>query len=200
MGDFFKAGDMDESGIIRGAARILFAEEGEPFKPLGDAEKVKINVVADNDLDKMSLAWEGGADPIKDLFKWQHKIEAAMKPSPEWESIVHDILAGKPRKINRWQMAVAYERGTPDPFNEKPPRGSLRDSLRWIKDCALYPWRIATGRLERPSKWIYVFHNLELVKPEPEIEFHFTAKDEASEQIRRMERTAMRYAMFRGCW
>lgn len=136
-------------------------------------------------------------DPIKTLRGWQRQIQAVMKPDSAWEEVINDIMAGKPRKISRYKMAVVYEHGTPDPFNEKPPRGSLRDSLRWIWDCALYPWRIATGRLERPSKRLYVFHNLELVEPAPPIEINITFKDDLKPSLERIK-WEMRKAMFWG--
>src|SRR4051794_25204527 len=118
MGDFYKS-DPDEAGIIRGASRILFSTEGDEWEDLGwAAEQVKVNYVTKpDDFDVDVPIAPIASDPIKLLSHWQMEIEAAMKPDSAWENVINDIMAGKPRQISRYKMAVVYEGGTPDPLH-----------------------------------------------------------------------------------
>lgn len=163
MGDFFKMPNPEEQGVIRGASRILWQGAGcrQDWKDLGEAEKIAVNIKSDpNDFDiDIPLPSE---NPITALKRWQRIIE--VKASFEDPSFFEELIygeQGKPQQISSFRVAISFDKGTPDPFYSKPPH-TLREALRWIKDCALYPILLTLGRIERPFRTIYLINNLAL--------------------------------------
>jgi hypothetical protein len=187
VGDFLRGfGDSDDPpGFISGAARVLIGEvDDKRFKEVGKVAKSGITVAvnnADNEFDVDSVA----LNPLAQLTKWQRELSAHVHFADD--QFFYDVLHGKPRQLNKFQMIVSYEHGDKDPFSVMPDDAhTWRGAWRWIKDCFWYPIGLALGRFKPPYRTIYIINNLELADIPIELP-SFTLAKESQEWDRSQE-------------
>lgn len=142
----------------------MFSEVGEEgFRELGKVKKAGITVAINNaddpfNVDKVAAVI---SNPLDDLTRWQRELNCHVVFDDD--TFFEDVIAGKPRRLNKFQVAVSFEHGDKDPFFVIPDDAhTWRGAWRWIKDCFWYPIKLGLGKFTSPYRTLYIINDLEL--------------------------------------